>query len=447
MKRFSLAFGLVACAFPLPSAFASTADCRRELQTILLPNLRALEVDLTKLIKEEPIFAPRAETLKIYLRLSERDPELLRLIPESEFARLLADPERTYAPEMLDQLLRTLDKTSESDALVARLTRALRATLENKVPAKSIDARIQALLAGKKDSLLRALGDMDLEETQELYHGGDFARPSKDSLIGKYLAETGAKTMTKRFPVSPGSSVLGPERLVVAVSEKSFAEYQKYFSLHNNLSVIGHAYVVHNGKLSSYIHKGVDMRLPSVGNTLPTVLLKTSEADRTTQYLRVMTSMQPAGAYVWDSPAMQPWKVPGYCPLPGAYANCTHWIGNMPIGDKTVDTLQFPGAMDDYAAHHVSVDDSAPRLAKLGENKSQDKLLRRIFKTPSNEQFSFVIGQGDANLRGDFSNPGWVIQTLLGPTSNDRVPVIFLVTPDHRAPIDPDFVPHFEEPV
>lgn len=446
MKQLNLVLWCVVSGFFSGVLQAST--CTDQVQNLVKSqplSLRDLEKTLKELSAKEANLSPRLATLESYERLTKNDAELEKLLSPDEIAEILANPESTYAPEMLAQLL-TRYEGAKTGSAKEKIQSALDELLQDKVPASSIKSRIDNFLARKSDdALMRALGDMSFEETKELYHGGNPLKPSSDSLIGKYLSETGASTTVKAFPLTPGGTELGPERLVVSVSESAFASYQKYFKRHDSLSVIGHAYVIHDGKLSSYIHKGVDMRLPSVGNTLPTVLLKTSEADRTTQYLRVMTSMQ-GGGYSWDSVAMQPWKLDGYCAV-GAYVNCTHWIGNMPIGDRLVDEYSFPGAMDTYAQNHLATNDAAPRVAKLAPYKSDDVLLKRVFKVPGHEQFADVIGQHDANMRGDFANPGWVIHTLLGPTSSDRVPVVFLVTPDHKAPIDPKFVPQFERPI
>jgi hypothetical protein len=92
----------------------------------------------------------------------------------------------------------------------------------------------------------------------------------------------------------------------------------------------------------------------------------------------------------------------------------------MPIGDRLVDHYTFPGAPagDLYANHHIphvegqspekyQRADAAPRVSPLRPYPSEDADIKRVWSVPGHEQFSYVIGMGKNQERGQFANPGW----------------------------------------
>jgi hypothetical protein len=60
---------------------------------------------------------------------------------------------------------------------------------------------------------------------------------------------------------------------------------------------------------------------------------KTSEAQRLTKYFEL-------GAENGDL-AQYPWNLGKYCSKEGGYTSCTHWVGNIPVGDKVVKEYKF----------------------------------------------------------------------------------------------------------
>ena len=252
-------------------------------------------------------------------------------------------------------------------------------------------------------------------------------RPTKDSLIGRYIQDTGAKTAVRAFPFV-GNGRYGRYRLVVALSEASFPAFVKYFAREEFLALVGHAILMHNGEVVGI--RFDELRVPHIGTLLPFVVLKTTEGQRTTQYFELFRKL--GGG--WFNVAAQPWMLPGYC-AQGGYTCCTQWIGNMPIGDKLVDSYSFPGVWESGEPARTQV---------LAQYEHPDPLVRRVWTVPGHQQFANVIGQGRANLRGNFAATSLVASTLIGPTDIERVPVLFRVVRNHRAWIPSDsnyFIP------
>lgn len=380
------------------------------------------------------------ETREAYERLIRRLPALETPLKEAHVLRVLADLENEELALRLGRVLKNFEWRSQG-SLRQRLSQALRLELQGKVPAHQISERIDALFSASEvaypRALRRALGDMNLQEVQLHFHGGKPLQPTADSLVGRYLHESGAATTVRSFslgPEKPGQ--VGPERLVVAVSESSLPAFLKYFGGAEGFTVFGHALMVHEGRVVSYHHAGTPFRMPKLDhdNILPWVLLKSSEGRRLRQYLDL--NARGAGTGYYDV-AKEPWShLPNYCSMPGYWRqNCTHWIGNMPIGDERVLSYRFPSAQSGVAIQ-----------AELRPFESGDPLVKRVWKSPGNKQFGELVGLGEQNIDSELANPGWVMVSLSGPASVERVPVVFHLVHDHRAPISPDFVVRHEHP-
>jgi hypothetical protein len=303
------------------------------------------------------------------------------------------------------------------------------------VPQRTIEERITASRQPNLENLRRALGELSLSEINELFHGGDPLRPTPDSLIGRYIAETGATTVVRDYDMTVRGNDPGPLRLAVSVSAGSEQAFKKYFYRENFMSVIDHAQIFHGGNYHTYSGGKSEFRFPgSEFKILPMVVLKSTEAQRLTQFLRGDNKYQG-----WGGRAGKPWEIAGYCARSAYATSCTQKIGNMPIGDRTVAEYRFPG--------NNEMNPPQPPISQaLVAHNDPDPLIRRIWKTPGNEQFSHVIGQAAANDRGEFANPGYTIHTLLGPTMVERVPIVFVFRADHRSPLLENYQPVFENP-
>jgi hypothetical protein len=412
-----------------------------------------------------------AKGLATWKQLAEKDADIARLFPEREVTRIFATEEMPYFERGLETIMSEIATLSavNGGSPFSHLETVLRRELHNKVPAAQVDQRIQLFLAGKSP-IEPVLGENTLRETQILFHGGNPEHPTPESLLGQYLAETGAASIVRTYntvvtkPPQPGAGPYaqgdlyaqgeapqGERRLTVAVSAETFPIWQKLFNREEMLTIFGHAQMVQNGKITSYSQAYGDLHAMSAGHILPALILKTTEAQRAEFYMNVVVNREGGGG--WGQQEMVPWNVEKFCSIKGGYETCTHWIGNMPIGDKRVNEYSFPGAMDAYAQNQIvdGVNDAnkmRPRIATLSPHRgAQNPRLNKLFQAPGYEQLTSVIGQTDSNIRGEWANPGWLITSLIGHTSVDHVPVVFVFADDAKAPIDPKFVPDYETPL
>lgn len=408
---------------------------------------RLTPVELDRLVAQARQIAPLHPELQISELLSQyerlcRDSNLVEYFPRNWVYRQLAEEEMTYYTLVMKDFFTSFSSAPARMSTEQRVNFALRRVLRGRVPASTISERIRALHAQEPNSFRRALGDMTFEETQILYHGGNPQDPTPESLIGQYLRETGASTVLRTFDDAaaveagrPGAQ--GPTRLVISLSGESFPVFSRLFGRLDWMTAFGHGGILH--ELSVFPHYGLaaPLRGDLSGFTpIPMVLLKTTEGSRLKQFLRLF--MRDNAGAQWSSAADMPWRLQGYCAA-SAWGGCTQRIGNMPIGDERVIELALPGDRPGRNALNP-----APNVQRLGSYESNDPLIRRVWKIPANRPFGEVIGQRDAYLRGELANPGWVMSTLLGPTSIERVPVVFVARPDHRAPLPANFVPKHE---
>ncbi len=373
--------------------------------------------------------------------------DLHSLLPKEAMLELLTDQEMRTFVDHFYRVTEAIAADSSAATLGEKFKNAVRAMLQGKVPADTIAARVDAL-SGTADlaTLRRAMGDMTLEETQRLIYGGDPLRPSPESLLGRYIAETGAATVVRTFPRGPlATDPQGPQRLVVALSQESFEKYLEFMTGENLFMQVhtpsqGTLHVAFKGRHGSYANLNAEMRFPSLGTLMPQVVLKSTEGQRLAQYFDLGSKL---GGY-----AQQPWTLPvpagvarPYCAT-GAYSSCTHWVGNMPIGDTLVSEYSFPGVIDRHAGN-TDPRSPAPRVQMLGDYLATGPdadLLKRVWKPFSgNKQFADVIGLSQQNLGAELANPGWVLISMTGAAPVERVPFVFLIVQDHRAPIAPDF--------
>ena len=424
--------------------FTLQANASSDCNTRMMTREQSLQ-RIQEITAQNPSANFLSELLTTYDRVSSSHAELAELIPQAEVHHLAADSAMLSYPQTLLTILLAVEKDKSKQSFSEKFTAAVTATLQNQVPADTIAPRIKDFLAHKPNSLVRVLGDMERSEVHELLYGKDLAHPSSESLLGQYIKETGAATLMRTFDISMENKSQGPKRLVVSISKESFPAFIKYFSRPEFTSVFGHAYMVQSGKINSYAHRYQDYREQGAGNILPWVTLKTTEGQRLDRYFRAMSLIPNNG---WNHPLMTPWDA-GYCDA-SAWITCTQWIGNIPIGDTMVDTWTLPGPIVDgkpvINTANGDKNSNPPLVTTLKSHTMAEQQLKEIFTVPGHMQFSEVIGQLHTNAAGEFANPGWVVQTLIGPTAEEFVPVVFLWADDHKAPIAKDFVPQFERP-
>jgi hypothetical protein len=382
-----------------------------------------------------------AEAYDLYQKISagsdNKAGDLRAIFDRPTVASLLTNEETSGYAVRLKKLLQTYQRTKLS------LKELLEKSLKGVVPESSIQGRLNGEIRGNLTAIRRVLGEMELSEVQELVYGKKPLKPSPGSLLGKYISETGAKTMVRTFSTTAEENgPQGPPKLVVALSAKSFPIYQKYFGrpeflVHTHGPQQGTLYVAHDENVYNWNGNQGDLRFPAEGSLWPHILLKSSEAERTRNYFAL---------HLEDTQfAMRPWeKYPKYC-AEGAYTNCSHWIGNLPIGDKLVSAYRYPGYVDDYAANHIQgferkkAEDQAPRVKTLVPYEAENELEQMVYKAPGHQQLAGVIGIMRQQDRAELANPGFVLVTLTARAPTERVPFMFYAVADHRAPIARNF--------
>lgn len=384
-------------------------------------------------------------------------PEVRAVLRRERVVRLLSDSSRPLSRQKLLKVMADLSSLSTTAELNAVLVKHL----TNRVPLNQIWRRVQGLTTGADlFTLEQALGHKTLEEMQELVYGRDPLNPSPESLIGQYLSETHAGHLQRSYPLGPvPEHGVGAPKLTVAITADVQELWRKYFDfpellLHYHTPNQGTLLIYFNGLKISYAGQGTQPRsettFTSPGMLLPTILLSTDEADRLSNYLR----LGQVNGY-----AKTPWLLPGYCAV-GGYDSCTHWFGEMPIGETRVHAYTFPGHVDHHASN--AVQSSEPQSAPLGKYwedpgytgriqqafhqqlspnqlidpgvsvpftaqrfEMLDRMTRQVWTVPGRQHFADLLGEEAAKLRGEFANPGYVALVLLGRVQNTRVPVVF----------------------
>lgn len=277
-----------------------------------------------------------------------------------------------------------------------------------------------------------------LQEAALLIHGGDPLHPTAESLVGKYLAETQAISVIRAFPKSADAteSELGPARLFIAVDEKSFPVFKKYFS---EKYLLSHFHEPHQqimvaafkDQRGSYARLEDAYRFTYSGVMVMPLILLPSESERAENYFKLaqMTSRR------FDV-ALYPWLLTnGHAETYTAVGNAkslTDWFLNMPLGD----------AQDEKRVEYDRETVSANALAKRAPALSAEyfSLLEQVWKAPyAHASLARVLEIDQLNLK----NPGRVAAALLGSASIERLPIVFRFVNDRKVDPKPDFDPWF----
>jgi hypothetical protein len=415
----------------------------------------------TEFAKSRALLDPKViETYSnLYSHLESGTSSAAQFFPEATVLRLVLDEERSIFAERLGELLRLLPHNSFGPSEVET-------ALKQFVPGRyasneSLQARISAWQAdpGLAQNVRRLLGENSVNEAGLILHGGDPLNPSNNSLIGRYLRDTGASSMVRTFTQANPNGNASPQRLVVAISPASFPKFKELFSERNFLFHThgpgqGTLYIAHNGKAGSYANLSSDVREGTSGSVWPLLLMSTNEGERMEQYARL--------GRINGQMAKTPWILKdgqnSYCKI-GGYNSCTHWIGEIPIGERTVPTYTFPGnRRDDPYSGGTSLAsdataDAAPRTSPLTpyqvprdtsssdvQHEQLERLASRVWKPGAgNELLADAIGMKREHLEGEFANPGWVLNSFTAGASQERVPVVFYWVDNHQQPIAPNF--------
>jgi hypothetical protein len=410
------------------SAWSAKSPCPRATQTILkAASLRSIHPD------------GRA-TLQAWKDLSK---EWKALIPQQAVEEIAKEIDQPLLQKRIADIFEQLPARAgdPEEALISAVTRS-----EQDLTEKQVLERVKAFLKNPKAATLRSMaGELSLEDLRLAFTGPNSLKPSAESWLGQYIDRTGAQVLVRRFSKGLGRA-LGDEKLVVAVSPQSFQDFldliakRRHFLFHIHTPSQGTLALGFEGQFGHYANLSSPMRAPTMGTLMPGILLSSTESERARLYFQL-------GAGQRGGAALTPWTLEDYCAT-GGYSSCTHWFGNIPVGDKKVTEYSFPGFIDEHASNSISSDkrvDKKPRVKKLrpystqGMDSGQADLLKRVWKVPGNEQLADVLGLKRANLAGEFANPGWVAHSLLGGTDLERIPVVFWVVDDHTRRIPKNF--------
>lgn len=417
------------------------------------------------------------------VQLVDANATIKSLLPQDAMTLILRDDERPFYRARIAELVNLLDESKEKIVDEKSFVAAYKKFLKGGVNEESIADRV-ATLKGyatlpnylKMSATKRILGQMSVDEVALLFHGGSPLDPTPSSLVGQYLAKTQNTKVVRTFNstrisgnnnMQPATKTgpQGPERLVVGISAADMDTYQKLFQRHEFLIHFhtpsqGTLQLLHDGNLLTYstYNSRLDRRYFSQGTLLPHVLLSTDEAERLSIVFKGSTEILQAGG---GSLGRHPWEINGYCAR-GGYTSCTHWIGNLPIGEKRVNEYVFPGNADQYAGAAGGRGPQKQILQELTDARIQEmftargmnnltkvqktkitKLLRQIWKSPGHEQFSSLLGpvEFEAAKYGEYANPGYVAIRLLGNVDSRRVPIVFYMNGQTPTAFTDDFNP------
>ena len=398
------------------------------------------------------------------------------IFPRETVLTVFGNFEGSIRAEELSKLLNSIKDSQQfsniSDTESARslVSEKIQALLDLSAPRSQISYRAaQFLQSPNPDTLKRAVGVKTLDEVSLLVHGGDFRNPTPESLMGRYLEESNAKKIIRGFPSDvEETSALGPEKLAVAISTSNGSGelFQKYFYqpeflYHYHTPSQGTLYFLHHGLNGNYARytSAMDASRPSEGTILPMILLSSKEAERARLYFSLGMADQ--------NLSKLPWEFSNYC-AKGGYTSCTHWWGEMPLGEDLVDSYRFPGNADRWAGNATSeapqeaplqaIDPNSENFLQKATISSNDGLVwkdtaarsaervqalaRSVWKAPGNKQLWEMLGLRDGLDAGELANPGWVARDMTGKTDASRVPIVFVYRASPDEELTADFPTH-----
>jgi hypothetical protein len=428
---------LLVLAFALILSVQATAQVRGEV---------ACKVLFTKITRE--ITAEQRTALAQYSELNVGK-KLNTVAARKDIITLFLDQDLPVFGERLARIVDTMWNKAEGASPEAFYCSLRRSLIGSGVPLKMVNKGIRENRVGDVTALRRMLGSLTLSETRVVYMGKDGSGTefTPDSLIGKYVAESGASVKLMDVPDMNGTRDYPEKKLFVAVSAESFPLFHKYFSGRTFMSSLGHGAVLQGQLVTDVWGNTSELRAMREMTPLPMVILKTSEGERLHRYLETATQARYKN---WNNALKQPWllrnsKGEQYVHT-GGYHCCTNYWGNMPIGDKLVDAYALP-LVNEWGGNPNAVRQPIVEHKLVQWDNADEAALKNIWTVPGHQQVSDVLGHLERNVNGEFASPGWVIQTLMGETPSDRAPVIFIFMNDHKSEIPDKPALHYERPV
>jgi hypothetical protein len=355
---------------------------------------------------------------------------------QKDLLDLLADFSRPLDQELVGKILRTLEITPEiglKKAWVQQLTPFF--------TSDQATSRVKLYLSGEKP-LKVALGHLNLTDLHTHVYGGNIEKPTAGSVLGRFFADlkkAGISTPTemRRFFSAPSGEEVGQEKRLVGLKPEAFEIFKQYFLspfflIHTHQPQQGTLNLSFNGQSLSYAggSNHGDTRLQARGAVWPLIFLDRDESQRADLYFKLGSVSQDLAKAPWNSngPDGKPF-VKG-----GAYTCCTHWFGEMPIGARPVSTYRFPGQVDKYGRRKVGVD---PVVSSIGEEPREVSPLFKMVWGGNGQGYMqlWEMLNLQASLdAAELTNPGYILYALLGKTSNERVPLVFVLVDSDELP-------------
>ena len=440
----------------------SESHCNFNLGLLLKKDAERASQELFDNIRKNKRFFSETvlDTVRIYEELIKDFPDIRDFLPPGRVLPILANEEQDFFAQQMVRLISGLERlaTDEHKTWRVKIGLVLFDILDGRVTKVGAEKRVGQFLNDPSSYPLgRVLGDLRVDESLKQLIGVDYDSLDPMSLLGRYVQRTGAahefrdfeKTVEVVTEKTRRKKKIAHKKLFIAVSEESFPDLMEIirapeFFGHFHTPEQETLQILFEGKMGSYARLRNEAEF-SKGSTIPLILLSTTEAQRMRQYFKL-------GA-INDRLARTPWILEPYCER-GGFEGCTQWIADMPVGDRLAQAYAFPGRTNEFAANALHQDqslDSLPRISSLrdyelpkefleGFTEEQaelfNRLVHRVWRTePAPAQFAEMLGVLKNSLKGEFSNPEKLLQVLLNETSFDRVPIVFVLVKDIKAPL------------
>ncbi len=412
--------------------------------------------------------SPNIEAYRLYNQLKNAYPALAQSSMNFAIMDILKDESLSSFHDMLKEIFSELTQTQHENIMTSFKNKTNEKV--SKIMSKfNADKRLKILDQRKitKTDMMRALGHMTFDESVDALIGsGGINRISSDSLVGRYLkaakdAGYDVTTFVGEFQKGPGYQGRGGKKLYVSVDRNTgqFLEQvigaNPHLLMHNHTSGQGTLQMYHSAQSITYARYDYQSSLNSVwaGSIIPVIPLSSTEASQVKNYFTLGSFDYKYAKYPWGFKKRdeQTQEMQEYC-RSGGYSSCTHWIGEMPLGDKLVDNYSVPGYVDAYsdatdttrglrtkAVGEFNVFNSNSSTESIGTESRTHRLARMVWlQGKGREQLWSVVGDKKAEGldRGEWANPGWVLYNFLTRTTQQRVPVVFVVRNSATAPLD-----------
>lgn len=475
---------VLALTFTLAPATSFAAGNSFACEHLFVPTPILIENAAVKdQVKKKDYASPAVDAYKQVQALIAKHPKVAKQadLIEAIYA-VLSDETLPNFHEMISKLATQLSESptgQKSSAYLAELQTLLQTELEKAMPADQAATRATLIASPEinKDMLLHALGKVSQKENLELLIGsGGIHNISPDSLVGRYLQEAAAikgkapSTLVDTFSRGPRMKARGGEKLFISVDHETQPLIEKIFAKNPNLLFHDHdtgqgtLSLQHAGWRVSYAKRDWERGIyHETGKVVPVVVLSSIEGNNATNYFTLGTLENKYAKYPGSLATSDKKRKTDYSNKPeeelpkrnycatGGYSSCTHWVGEMPIGEKFVGTYSMPGAVGDdpYSTPAADVPKglqtkpvgtytgfytpSSGEYLNIGAKKRIDRLTRIVWtQGAGREQFWSMIGDvgAQALAAGEFANPGWVVYNLMGNSLQERVPIVFVFRDD-----------------